>query len=127
MKSIKLHGSDLSRVESIDLKNNTSQLAESNAIFGKSALVGVQQLSVSFEALGEDASFCELKSLRNLKIASYRHESPVRISSHAFHGLHSLEDLEISFSSGSSSVRAQDYCNNLHKSGTKKQVIILFF
>jgi hypothetical protein len=79
-------------------------------MFGQNKQVNLQKLSLTFEALGAEASFRHMRSLNDLNIKLEVETSRIEISSDAFHGLTQLKKLDIN-------IQRVDELEKLLKSG----------
>ncbi len=120
LELIKFIGSDLSNIEELYLNENTTLLKEFNSMFGGCEQVNIKNMRVNLNALDSDASFSQMRSLQILSIHRWISTKPVRISPSAFHGLTSLEHLELKFSffDYDDEHELEEFSNNnLYKSG----------
>jgi Leucine-rich repeat (LRR) protein len=109
LRSLALMAKDLSRVEDIDLDDNTN-LAD---VYFDSALSNIQRLTAPLEAIDSNETLSKLTSLKELNLFSKGDRSEIKITSEAFHGLANLELLIIYMNQK----LTRHFVNYLHKLG----------
>ncbi len=90
-------GSDLSNIEQVNLDQNETLLNDFNSMFQNKDQINIRNMTVTFEALGPDASFSHMNTLKELTVQKQTRDQPIRISCSAFHGLTNLESLKLKF------------------------------
>jgi hypothetical protein len=100
LEQIKFIGRDLSNIEEVNLYANETLLKGFNSMFRHNKSLNIRSFTVCFDALGSDASFSHMKSLKSLTITNKFFDRDIHISHSAFLGLTNLESLKLDFSNG---------------------------
>jgi hypothetical protein len=97
LRSIRLTG-DLLRIEEFKLCRNRSEVADFNSMLRDGTeQVNIERMMLTFNALGADSTFKDLKSLRELIITKQFKNAPIKATGDAFQGLSNLTHLELYF------------------------------